>query len=101
MIPNRPAGGLDLLDAMASAAAERASLHLDGAVRFARCDQVRLGAGFAVPDVDLETWPVSQDPQAIVVVVFATAPHADGSRTTAASGRFTFTTLTHQREYAA
>lgn len=101
MISNRPEKGLDLLSAMVSAAADRASAHLIGTIRFAKCDQVQLNEGFSAPDVDLETWSVSADHQAIVVSVFATAPRGDGCRTTAASGRFTFTTLTHKREYAA
>jgi hypothetical protein len=100
MISNRPEKGLDLLGAMVSAAAERASAHLPGTIRFARCEQVQLNEGFSTPDVDLETWSVSEDHQAIVVSVFATAPQ-DGGRAMAASGRFTFTTLTHKREYAA
>jgi hypothetical protein len=100
MISNRPEKGLDLFGAMVSAAADRASAHLAGTIRFARCDQVQLNEGFASPDVDLETWSVSADHQAIVVSVFATA-RQDGGRTMAASGRFTFTTLTHKREYAA
>ncbi|MFT4054543.1 MAG: hypothetical protein QM681_08550 [Novosphingobium sp.] len=101
MISNRPEKGLDLLGAMVSAAAERASAHLPGTIRCARCEQVQLSEGFATPDVDLETWSISADHQAIVVSVFATAPQDGGGRTMAASGRFTFTTLTHKREYAA
>lgn len=101
MISNRPEKGLDLLGAMASAAAERASVHLPGTIRLAKCEQVQLNDGFSAPDVDLETWSVSADDQAIIVSVFATAPQEGGGRTMAASGRFTFTTLTHNREYAA
>lgn len=101
MIPNRPEKGLDLFGAMISAAADRASSHLTGAIRFARCDSVELNEGFSAPDVDLETWSVSEDRQAIVISVFATAAQGGGGRTLAASGRFTFTTLTHKREYAA
>ncbi|WP_311267692.1 hypothetical protein [Sphingobium sp. WCS2017Hpa-17] len=101
MIASRPEKGLDLLGLMVSAAAESASAHLPGMIRFAKCEQVRLNEGFATPDVDLETWSVSADHQAIVVSVFATAPQHGGGRTTAASGRFTFTTLTQKREYAA
>lgn len=100
MISNRPEKGLDLFGAMVSAAADRASSHLAGTIRFARCDQVQVNEGFASPDVDLETWSVSADHQAIIVSVFAAA-RQDGGRTMAASGRFTFTTLTHKREYAA
>ncbi len=101
MISNRPEKGLDLLGAMVSAAADRASAHLPGTIRCARCEKVQLNEGFSTPDVDLETWSVSADHQAIVVSVFATAAQAGGGRTMAASGRFTFTTLTHKREYAA
>lgn len=101
MLSNRPEKGLDLLDAMVNAAAERASSHLLGTIRFAKCDSVQLNEGFSTPDVELETWSVSADHQAIVVSVFATAPRDDGGRTTAASGKFTFTTLTHKREYRA
>ncbi|AXB80213.1 hypothetical protein [Novosphingobium sp. P6W] len=100
MISNRPEKGPDLFGAMVSAAADRASSHFVGTIRFAKCDAVHLNEGFSAPDVDLETWSVSEDHQAIVVSVFATAPQ-DGGRTMAASGRFTFTTLTHKREYAA
>ncbi|WP_019052808.1 hypothetical protein [Sphingobium xenophagum] len=100
MISNRPEKGLDLFGAMVSAAADRASSHLVGTIRFARCESVQLNEGFASPGVDLETWPVSADHQAIIVSVFATATQ-DGGRTIAASGRFTFTTLTHKRDYAA
>jgi hypothetical protein len=101
MISNRPEKGLDLFDAMITAAATRASSHLLGTVRIAKCDQVQLNEGFSAPDVDLETWSVREDHQAIIVSVFATASRDDGGRTTAASGRFTFTTLTHKREYRA
>ena len=101
MISNRPEKGLDLLGAMVSAAADRASAHLPGTVRFAKCEQVQLNEGFSTPEVDLETWSGSADHQAIVISVFAIAPQGDGGRAMAASGRFTFTTLTHKREYAA
>lgn len=101
MLPNRPENGLDLLGAMVGAAADRAALHLAGPIRFARCDCVQVNRGFSSPDVDLETWPVAEDHRVIVVSVFATAAQDNGSRTMAASGRFTFTTLTHNREYAA
>ena len=100
MISNRPEKGFDLFEAMVSAATDRASLHLVGTIRFAKCDAVQLNEGFSASDVDLETWSVSKDNQAIVVSVFAAAPQ-DGGRAMAASGRFTFTTLTHKREYAA
>ncbi len=101
MISNRPQKGLDLLGAMVDAAADRAALHLVAPIRFARCDSVQVNKGFASPDIDLETWPVAGDRQAIVISVFATAPQGGGGRTMAASGRFTFTTLTRKRENAA
>lgn len=101
MLSNRPEKGLDLLDAMVAAAAAQASSQLLGTIRFAKCDSVQLHEGYATPDVELESWSVFADRQAVVVSVFATAPRADGGRTTAASGRFTFTTLTHKREYRA
>lgn len=101
MLSNRSEKGLDLLGAMVNAAADRASSHLQGAVRVAKCDAVQLNEGFSVPDIELEARPLFADRQAVVVSVFATAPREDGGRTTAASGRFTFTTLTHKREYRA
>lgn len=101
MRSNRPEKGLDLLDAMVTAAAVQASSQLIGTIRFARCESVQLGEGYATPDVELESWSVFADHQAVVVSVFATATREDGGRTTAASGRFTFTTLTHKREYRA
>lgn len=101
MLSNRPEKGLDLLDAMVNAAAERASAYLLGTIRFARCDGVQLNEGYSTPDVEMEAWSVFADHQAIVVSVFATALRDDGGRTMAASGRFTFTTLAHKREYRA
>jgi len=101
MLSNRPEKGLDLLDAMIHAAADRASSHLPGAVRFAKCESVQLNEGYSVPDVELETWSLFADRQAMVVLVYVTAPREDGGRATAASGRFTFTTSTHKREYRA
>lgn len=101
MLSNRPENGLGLLDAMVSAAADRASARLAGTIRIAKCDSVRLNEGYSAPDVELETWFLFADHQAAVISVFATAPRDDGGRTTAASGRFTFTTLTHNHEYRA
>lgn len=101
MISNRPEKGLDLLGAMVSAAADRASAHLVGTIRCAGCERVQLNEGFSNPDVDLETWPVNADHQAITVSVLASAPQRGGGRIMAGSGRFIFTTLTHKREYAA
>lgn len=101
MISNRPGRGLDLLGAMVSVATDRASGSLGDTIRIARCDAVQLKEGFAVPEVDLEAWSVSEDEQAIVVSVFATATDPGGGRTIAASGRFTFTTLTQERDCGA
>ncbi|MCP1469452.1 hypothetical protein J3E64_001127 [Sphingobium sp. OAS761] len=101
MLSNRPEKGLDLLDAMVTAAADRASSHLPGAIRFAKCDGLQINEGFSAPDVEIEAWSLSADQQAIIVSVFATGAREDGGRTTAATGRFTFTTLTGQREYRA
>lgn len=101
MLSNRPEKGLDLLNAMVTAAADRASSHLTGAVRFAKCDGVQINEGFAAPDVEIETWSVSADHQAIVISVFAVGARQDGGQTTAGTGRFTFTTLTGKREYRA
>lgn len=101
MISNRPERGLDLLDAMVSAAADCASGSLGDTIRIARCDAVQVNEGFSVPDVDLENWSVGEDHQAIVVSVFATALNGDGGRTIAASGRFTFTTFTQKRDCGA
>ncbi|GEM_PF-1607819 len=98
MISNRPGRSLDLFGAMVSVATERASGSLGNPIRIAGCDAVQLKEGFSLPDVDLETWSVSEDEQAIVVSVFATASDAGGGRTIAASGRFTFTTLTQKRD---
>ncbi len=89
------------MDAMVAAAAERASSHFLEVIRFAKCDDVQVNEGFATRDVDIETWPLFADHQAIVVSVFATGPNDDGSLATAASGRFTFTTLTGKRAYRA
>lgn len=93
MLSNRPEQGLDLLDAMVNAAADRASSHLSGHIRCARCDSLQLNEGFSAADVCLDAWSVSADHQAIVVSVFATATRDDGGRLAAGSGRFTFTTL--------
>ncbi|MGE4321835.1 MAG: hypothetical protein AB7E60_02255 [Sphingobium sp.] len=101
MLSNRPEQGLDLLDAMVNAAADRAAAHLPGAIRFAKCDALRLNEGFSAPDVEFETWSLFADRQAIVILVCATGPDQGGGRATAAAGRFTFTTLTHKREYRA
>tara|TARA_B100000378_G_scaffold277853_1_gene279221 strand:+ start:2948 stop:3253 length:306 start_codon:yes stop_codon:yes gene_type:complete len=101
MLSNRLEKGLDLLDAMVNAAADRASSQLIGTIRFAKCDSLQLNEGFSTPDVELETWSLFADRQAVVVLVYCTAPREDGGRTTAASGKFTFTTLTHKREYRA
>jgi len=101
MLSNRPEKGLDLLDAMVTAAADRASSHLPGAIRFAKCDGLQINEGFSAPDVEIEAWSLSADHQAIIVSVFATGAREDGGRTTAATGRFTFTTLTGKREYRA
>ena len=100
MLSNAP-DGLDLLTAMAAAAAERASTQLVGAVRLARCESLELAEGFQAGDVDLESWAVDADRQAIVISVFATAPQAGGGRRMAGSGRFTFTTLISQRKFRA
>lgn len=86
----------DLFDAMADAAALRASAHLAGAIRMARCDSIHLNEDFAPPDVEVEVWPVSRDHQSMVISVLATASRGDGGRVTAGSGRFTFTRLTNQ-----
>lgn len=101
MLSNRSEKGLDLLDAMAMAAADKASSHLPGVIRFAKCDDLQINEGFSIPDVEVETWSVFSDHQAIVVYVFVTGPREDGGRTTAASGKFTFTTLTGKRVYRA
>lgn len=89
------------MDAMVAAAAERASSHFLEVIRFARCEHVQVNEGFSTRDVDIETWPLFADHQAITVSVFATGAHHDGSPATAASGRFTFTTLTGKRNYCA
>ena len=89
MLSNRPEKGLDLLDAMVTAAADRASSHLPGAIRFAKCDGLQINEGFSPPDVEIEAWSLSADQQAIIVSVFATGAREDGGRTTAATGRWT------------
>jgi len=101
MLSNLPERGLDLMDAMVAAAAERASSHFLEVIRFAKCDDVQVNEGFTTREVDIETWPLFADHQAIVVSVFATGANDDGSLATAASGRFTFTTLTGKRTYRA
>lgn len=97
MLSNRPAQGLALLSAMAGAARDQAAERLAGAIRFAGCDEVQLNEGFDRTHVNLESWAVSADQQAVVIVVLATAAGAENGRALAASGRFTFTTLTHKR----
>jgi hypothetical protein len=93
MLTNAPSNGIDLLALMAGAAAERASAQLAGDIRLARCEFFELAGGDFPTDVDVESWPVRADREAIVVSVFATAHRADGGRKPAGSGRFTFTTL--------
>lgn len=100
MLSNAP-NGLDLLTAMATAAAERASAQLVGAVRLAKCESLELAQGFQPGDVDLESWTMDADRQAVVISVFATAPQEGGGRRMAGSGRFTFTTLISQRSFRA
>lgn len=92
-----PSPDHDLLGAMAQAAAQCAARHRPGALRLARCDDLQLTQAHALPDIRIETHAVRQDDQAIVISAFATAARSDGERTTAATGRFTFTTLIHQR----
>lgn len=99
MLSNAPIKGLDLLAVMADTAALKAAAHLHGAIRLAKCDSFALDEGYLSQDVDLESWSVFADHQAIVVSVFAMAPKEDGGQRIAGSGRFTFTTLTHKREY--
>ncbi|WP_206245078.1 hypothetical protein [Novosphingobium terrae] len=101
MSPTMPSEGPDLLGAMVDAAANRARGDLPGALRLARCEQVQLNEGFAAPDVSIETWPVRQDRHTITISVFATAPRGEGGHATAATGRFTFTTLSHRRDTGA
>lgn len=101
MLSNRPEKGLDLMDAMILAAADRASTHLAGAIRIARCDAVQVHEGFTAPEVEIEAYPVVADHQAVVVSVFATGPALNGGRATAGTGRFTFTTLGGKRPYRA
>jgi hypothetical protein len=101
MLSNAPVKGLDLLALMADTAAQRAVAQLLGPIRLAKCESFELAEGFVPNDVDLESWTVAADRQAIVVSVFATAPQADGGVLVAGAGRFTFTTLTSKREYRA
>lgn len=102
MLSNQTVRGLDLLARMTESASERAAAQLLGTIRLAKCDSLALDEGYLPGDVDIESWSVFADHQAVVVSVFATAPHDDGAGTRiAATGRFTFTTLTHKREYRA
>lgn len=101
MLSNHPVKALDLLSLMVDKAAQKASAALLGTIRLAKCDSFTLDEGYLADDVDLESWSVFADRQAVVVAVFATAPREDGGTRIAGSGRFTFTTLTHKREYRA
>jgi hypothetical protein len=105
MLSNHPVKGLDLLALMAESASERASAQLPGVIRLARCESFTLDEGYLPGDVALESWAVFADHQAAVISVFAMAPRAeDDPRSNprmAGSARFTFTTLTHKREYRA
>lgn len=105
MLSNHPVKGLDLLALMAESASQRAAAQLPGTIRLARCESFTLDEGYLPGDVDLESWSVFADHQAAVISVFAMAPKdaedpAGGTRM-AGSARFTFTTLTHKREYRA
>jgi hypothetical protein len=101
MLSNDPVKGLDLLARMADTASARAAAQLLGTIRLAKCESFELAEGYAADEVDFESWSVFADHQAIVVSVFATAPQDGGGRAMAGTGRFTFTTLTHKREYRA
>ncbi|MGN6358208.1 MAG: hypothetical protein ACTHLU_12120 [Novosphingobium sp.] len=102
MLSNQPVKGLDLLTRMTESASERAAAQLFGAIRLAKCDSLALDEGYLPGDVDIESWSVFADHQAVVVSVFAIAPRDDGAGTRiAGTGRFTFTTLTHKRKYRA
>lgn len=105
MLSNQPVKGLDLLALMAKSASERAATQLPGMIRLAKCESFTLDEGYLPGDVDLESWAVFADRQAAVISVFAMAPKDAGDPAAgprmAGSARFTFTTLTHKREYRA
>ncbi|MFT3964527.1 MAG: hypothetical protein QM690_01425 [Sphingobium sp.] len=91
MLPNASIDGLDLFAAMADQAAARATGQLHGDIRLAKCTNFELTEGFGPEDVDLETWPVVVEREAVTISVFATSRRKDGARQMAGSGRFTFT----------
>lgn len=97
MLSNAPPNDLELLSLMAAKAAECASAQLFGSIRLAKCEGLELAEGFMAEEVNLESWSVRGDGQKAVIAVFATAPQEDGGRRIAASGRFTFAALPHQR----
>lgn len=101
MLSNAPISGLDLMALMADTAAAWALARLPGGVRLSACESFRLAEGFAVDDVEVESWAVVEDRQAVTVSVFATAPQQGGGRRMAGSGRFTFTTLPSERKFRA
>jgi hypothetical protein len=98
MLAMTPQQGREIVNAMLDAAAQTAAARLTGSIRLAACEGVELHEGYNLVDVALECWPVTADHQAIVVAVFATALRPDGGQNMAASGRFTFTTLTNTRK---
>lgn len=98
MLAIPPQQGRGIVNAMLDAAAQTAAAWLPGSIRLAACEGVELREGYTLGDVALECWPVIADHQAMVVAVFATAFRPDGGQNMAASGRFTFTTLTNTRK---
>jgi hypothetical protein len=101
MLANVSPYGMDLLTLMATTAAQCSASQLIGRTRLAKCESFDLVEGYLPEDITLECWPVFADHQAVVVQVVATAPREDEMPLVAGRGRFTFTTLTHKREYRA
>lgn len=93
MIANASIDGLSLLTAMADSAAVQASAQIQGHIRLSHCTSFELAEGFGPGDVDLESWPVIANHDAVTISVFATSRDQNGARRMAGSGRFTFAIL--------
>ena len=100
MLPNSRKIGLELLERMAQAAAQRAALQLLRPFQLTHCVMVELRPGLAAEDVRLESWAVQGDARGVTISVFATAAVPAAMDQAAAdrmagTGRFTFATLPH------
>ncbi len=91
MLSNTLINGLDLLSLMTTKAADHATAQLGAAIYLSNCESWELTGALLLADVEMESWVVRTEQQKVVVAVFANAPHQNGGRSRAASGRFTFT----------